>query len=208
MVIYLVLVKIVDHRSTTMNILHLDSSITGENSASRVISAAVVRSLSGADPAARVSYRDLVADPLGHLTLAELGSPAARAELDAFQQADLIVIGAGMYNLSLPTQLKAWIDRIMVAGETFRYTETGPVGLAGGKRVIVALARGGIYSEGSPARAVEHAERYLRDVLAFIGIADPEFIIAEGIAMGEEARNAALGSAVDQARGLNSLVAA
>jgi len=118
------------------------------------------------------------------------------------------VIGAGMYNLSLPTQLKAWIDRIMVAGETFRYTETGPVGLAGGKWVIVALARGGIYSEGSPARAVEHAERYLRDVLAFIGIADPEFIIAEGIAMGEETRNAALGSAVDQARALNSLVAA
>lgn len=208
MVIYLVLVKIVDHRSTTMNILHLDSSITGDQSASRAISAAVVQTLAATDPAARVSYRDLVAEPLGHLTLAELASPEARAELDAFHAADVIVIGAGMYNLSLPSQLKAWIDRIMVAGETFRYTETGPVGLAGGKRVIVALARGGIYSEGSPASAVEHAERYLRDVLAFIGIADPEFIVAEGVAMGEEARAAAVGGALRQVEALSGPVAA
>ena len=182
-----------------MNILHLDSSITGEHSASRTISAAIVRSLTEADPAARVIYRDLAAAPLDHLTLAHLGAPEARAELDAFHAADVIVIGAGMYNLSLPSQLKAWIDRIMVAGETFRYTATGPEGLAGGKRVIVALARGGLYGEGSSARAVEHAERYLRDVLAFIGITDAEFVIAEGIALGHEARAAAVAAALEQA---------
>ncbi len=182
-----------------MNILHLDSSITGEHSASRAISAAAVRALTNADPAPRVTYRDLVAEPLGHLTLADLGAAEARAELDAFHAADVVVIGAGMYNLSLPSQLKAWIDRIMVAGETFRYTETGPVGLAGGKRVIVALARGGLYS---PARAVEHAERYLRDVLAFIGITDPEFVIAEGIALGDEARAAALAGALAEVAAL------
>jgi len=179
-----------------MNILHLDSSITGEQSASRTISAAVVRALTAAEPSAQVTYRDLVAEPLPHLTLPEFGSASARAELDAFHAADVIVIGAGMYNLSLPSQLKAWIDRIMVAGETFRYTETGPQGLAGGKRAIVALARGGLYGEDSPARAVEHAERYLRDVLAFIGITDPEFIVAEGIALGEQARADALAAAL------------
>ncbi|MDE2413032.1 MAG: NAD(P)H-dependent oxidoreductase [Sphingomonadales bacterium] len=191
-----------------MNILHLDSSITGDHSASRAISAAIVRSLTEASPAARVTYRDLVAEPLGHLTLPDLGSPEARAELDAFHAADVVVIGAAMYNLSLPSQLKAWIDRIMVAGETFRYTETGPVGLAGGKRAIVALARGGLYGESSPARAVEHAERYLRDVLAFIGIAEPEFVIAEGIALGDDARAAALAAAREQAAGLAALAAA
>jgi len=191
-----------------MNILHLDSAITGENSASRAISAAVVRGLTAADPLAQVTYRDLVAEPLAHLTLPEIGSAGARAELDAFHAADVVVIGAGMYNLSLPTQLKAWIDRIMVAGETFRYTENGPVGLAGGKRVIVGLARGGIYSEGAPARAVEHAERYLRDVLAFIGIADPEFIVAEGIAMGSDARENALSAAILAAEALPQPVAA
>ena len=95
--------------------------------------------------------------------------------LDEFLAADTIVIGAPMYNFTLPSQLKAWIDRIVIAGKTFRYTENGPEGLAGGKRVIIALARGGFYSDGSPAAALEHLETYLRGVFNFIGI-EPEFV--------------------------------
>ena len=100
-----------------------------------------------------------------------------------------------MYNFSLPTQLKAWIDRIMVAGRTFRYTEQGPEGLAGGKRVIVALARGGIYDAGSPAAALEHLESYLRGLFNFIGI-EPEFVAADGLAISPEVRETAIAQAL------------
>jgi FMN-dependent NADH-azoreductase len=110
------------------------------------------------------------------------------------------VIGAPMYNFTLPTQLKAWLDRVLIAGETFRYTAEGPEGLAGGKRVIVALARGGYYGADAPARALEHLETYLRGAFGFIGI-EPEFVIAEGIAVGPEAREAALAQALAQADG-------
>jgi FMN-dependent NADH-azoreductase len=181
--------------SKPMNILHIDSSITGDNSASRALSAAIVAELVAADPAAAVTYRDLVADPLDHLTLPGFASEQSQAAMAAFQAADVIVIGAGMYNLSIPSQLKAWFDRIMIAGQTFRYTESGPVGLAGAKRAIVALARGGMYGEDSPARSVEHAERYIADVLAFMGITAPHFVIVEGLAISPEARAAALAAA-------------
>ena len=127
-----------------MNILHLDSSITGENSASRALSAAIVRELTDADPAAQVVYRDLVGEPLDHLTLPGFGTEASQQALAEFQAADLVVIGAPMYNFTVPTQLKAWLDRVLIAGQTFRYTETGAEGLAGDKQVIVALARGGL----------------------------------------------------------------
>lgn len=183
-----------------MNILHLDSSITGENSASRALTAAVVRELTDADPAARVTYRDLVADPLDHLTLPGFGTAASQAALAEFQAADVIVIGAAMYNFTVPTQLKAWFDRVLIAGQTFRYTENGPVGLAGDKQVIVVLARGGLYGEGAPQRAIEHAERYIADVLAFIGITEPRFVIAEGLALGDDARAAALEAALGTVR--------
>ena len=178
-----------------MNILHLDSSITGENSASRALSAAVVRELTDADPAARVTYRDLVAAPLDHLTLPGFGAEVSGQVLAEFKAADIVVIGAPMYNFTIPSQLKAWVDRVLIAGETFRYTANGAEGLAGDKKVIVALARGGLYGEGSAQRAIEHAERYLTDALAFIGIADPQFVIAEGLALGDEARAAALEAA-------------
>jgi FMN-dependent NADH-azoreductase len=178
--------------ASTVNILHLDSSITGDNSASRALSAAIVRELTGADPAATVTYRDLVADPLDHLTLPGFGTPESAEVLAEFKAADVVVIGAPMYNFTISTQLKAWIDRVLIAGETFRYTETGPVGLAGDKTVIVALARGGLYGEGTAQRSLEHAERYLTDALAFIGIESPRFVIAEGLALGDEARAAAL----------------
>ena len=108
--------------------------------------------------------------------------------LDEFLAADTIVIGAPLYNFTVSSQLKAWIDRILIRGRTFRYGDNGPEGLAGGKRVIVGLARGGLYGEGSPFADYEHAETLLRGVFTFIGIPNAEFIIAEGLATGEEAR--------------------
>lgn len=171
-----------------MTILHIDSSITGDNSASRAISGSIVERLRAADPGARVIYRDLVANPIPHLTLDAF---AANLDVDEFLTADTLVIGAPMYNFTLPTQLKAWIDRIAIAGKTFRYTESGPEGLAGGKRVIIALARGGLYSEGSPAAAFEHLETYLRSIFNFVGI-DPEFVVAEGLNLSPEHRETAI----------------
>jgi FMN-dependent NADH-azoreductase len=163
-----------------VTILHIDSSINGENSASRAISRSIVESL-GSD---EILYRDLAAEPIAHLTLDAFADTRV---LDEFLAADTVVIGAPMYNFTLPTQLKAWVDRILVAGKTFRYTQQGPEGLAGPKRVIVALARGGIYDAGSPASALEHLETYLRGVFNFIGI-DPEFVAADGLAIGPEQR--------------------
>ena len=140
-----------------MTILHIDSSINGENSASRAISARILDQLAAANPGAKVIRRDLVSEPLPHLTLDAFADTSV---LDEFLAADTVVIGAPMYNFTLPTQLKAWLDRILVAGKTFRYTENGPEGLAGGKRVVIALARGGFYDAGSPASALEHLESY------------------------------------------------
>ena len=96
-----------------------------------------------------------------------------------------------MYNFTVPSQLKAWIDRIVIAGRTFRYTEAGPLGLAGGKRVIIASSRGGLYASGMPFEAYDFQEKYLRAVLAFIGIEDVEFMRAECLAFGPEQREAA-----------------
>ena len=178
-----------------MSILHIDSSIQGDASASRALSATVAARLA-AQTGAAVTYRDLAANPLPHLTLDALADPAGNPVLDEFLAADTIVIGAAFYNFSIASQLKAWFDRILIAGKTFRYTEAGPEGLAGGKRVIVTLARGGVYSNGAPAAPLEHGETLLRGLLGFIGITDPEFIIAEGLALGEERRRAALADAL------------
>jgi FMN-dependent NADH-azoreductase len=188
-----------------MKLLHLDSSILGENSVSRSVSAAVAAQLKRTHPDLQETYRDLVAQPLPHLTLEALADPTY---VDEFLAADVVVIGAGMYNFGLPTQLKAWIDRVAIAGKTFRYTAEGPQGLAGGKRVIVALARGGYYGSGSPAEAMEHAETYLRGVFGFMGVTDVEFIIAEGIAIGPEQRQTALAGALAAASSLTPLRAA
>jgi FMN-dependent NADH-azoreductase len=174
-----------------VTILHIDSSINGENSASRAISRSIVEQLRRTDPDVETVTRDLVSQPLPHLT-ARGQDPEV---LDEFLAADTVVIGAPMYNFTLPTQLKAWLDRILVAGATFRYTESGPEGLAGGKRVIVALARGGIYDRGSPAAALEHLETYLAGVFNFIGI-EPEFVAADGLNMGPEQREASIGQAL------------
>jgi FMN-dependent NADH-azoreductase len=175
-----------------VTILHLDASINGENSASRAISANIVDQLasSGDD----IVYRDLAGDPLPHLTLDAFADTTV---LDQFMAADAVVIGAPMYNFTLPTQLKAWIDRILVAGTTFRYTADGPEGLAGGKRVIIAHARGGFYDSNSPAAALEHLESYLRGVFNFIGI-EPEFVAADGLAIGPEQREGSIRQALGQ----------
>jgi FMN-dependent NADH-azoreductase len=174
--------------------LHLDSSINGAASASRAISARIVDQLRTLDPRATVVTRDLVAEPLPHLTLASFNDQDV---LDEFLAADTVVIGAPMYNFTLPTQLKAWLDRILIAGKTFRYTADGPEGLATGKRVIVALARGGIYDAGSPAAALEHLETYLRGVFNFIGI-DPEFVAADGLNISPEQRDRSIKQALGQ----------
>lgn len=182
-----------------MKLLHLDSSIQGDASVTRAVSAAVVKRLRTDNPDLNVSYRDLASNPVDHLTFAAFGGTEATALLEEFLAADIVVIGAPLYNFTISSQLKAWIDRIVSKGKTFRYGEHGAEGLASGKRVIVALSRGGAYSKGSPIAADEHAETLLRTVLGFIGIDDPQFIIAEGVDLGADERRVALDAAVTQA---------
>ena len=167
-----------------MKILHIDSSITGENSVSRVLTGRIVEQLA-ANGKAEVITRDLVAEPLDHLTL---GAFADTGVLDEFLGADTVVIGAPMYNFTLPSQLKAWIDRLAVNGRTFRYTAEGvPEGLAGPKRVIIALSRGGYYGTEQGNADFEHLESYLKVIFGFIGIV-PEFVRADGINLGPEVK--------------------
>jgi FMN-dependent NADH-azoreductase len=181
-----------------MNLLHLDSSALGAQSASRELTAAIVASRQAGRPDVKVTYRDLVAAPLPHLDGAALAKadPAAAAEaeqvLQEFLAADVIVVGAPMYNFSIPSQLKAWIDRIAVAGRTFKYTAAGPEGLAGGKTVVVASTRGGIHS-GAPS---DFVEPYLRHLFGFLGIVDVQFVTAEGLAYSPEHRQQAMASAL------------
>ena len=177
-----------------MTILHIDASINGDSSASRKISRSIVDQLTVERGGADLVYRDLAAEPLPHLTLEAFADSSV---LDEFLAADMVVIGAPMYNFTLPTQLKAWIDRIMIAGKTFRYTETGPEGLAGGKRVVIALARGGFYEQGSPASALEHLESYLRGIFNFIGI-EPEFVAADGLNISPEQRSESIKAALGE----------
>ena len=177
-----------------MTILHIDSSINGDNSASRAITKAIVERLKASNWGEPVIYRDLAANPIPHLTLDAF---ANNLDVEEFLGADVVVIGAPMYNFTLPSQLKAWIDRIAIAGKTFQYTAEGPEGLVKGKRVIIALARGGFYHEGAPAAAFEHLESYLRGVLNFIGV-EPEFVAADGLGIGPEQREASIGAAMDE----------
>ena len=181
-----------------MKVLHIDSSIQGSTSATRQQTAEIVARLKAARPDAQVSYRDLAAQELPHFSPGaltrsdELEAARNTAVLEEFLGADVLVIGAPLYNFSLPSQLKAWIDRIVIAGRTFRYTERGPEGLAGGKQVIVAVARGGVYEAGSPA---EFGESYLKFVLGFVGIRDVTFVRAEGLAFSPQHRESALSAA-------------
>lgn len=178
-----------------MNLLHLDSSALGGASASRELTAAIVQRLVAENPGASVVYRDLDAQPIPHLTGASLAksdpAEAALAEtlLAEFLAADTLVVGAPMYNFSIPSTLKAWVDRVAVAGKTFRFTASGPEGLAGGKRVIVASTRGGVYGDASPA---DFQEGLLRQVFGLLGIPAVEVVRAEGLNLSPEQRKATL----------------
>ncbi|OYU87702.1 MAG: FMN-dependent NADH-azoreductase [Bradyrhizobiaceae bacterium PARB1] len=201
-----------------MNLLHIDSSVLGPYSVSRQVSAAITDRLAKAQPGLAVTYRDLSAAPLSHLSGLHLAAAqgggadaglqadlaAGQAALDEFLAADIVVIGAPMYNFTIPTQLKAWIDRILVAGKTFKYGANGAEGLAGGKRVIIALSRGGFYGADTPAAAGEHLETYLRWVFGFIGVTNVEFIAADGIAVGPEMREKAVNGALQAATDLRA----
>jgi FMN-dependent NADH-azoreductase len=193
-------------------ILVIDSAVSGEASVSKQLVREAVAALT-ADGAARIIYRDLGSDPIPHLTEATLagvrGVPTSEAERDTralsdeliaeLRTADTIVIGAPMYNFSVPTGLRAWFDHVMRAGETFRYSEAGPEGLLAGKRVIVIESRGGLYSEG-PAQAVDFQEPYLRHLLGFVGLTDVTFVHAEKIGYGPDARDEAIAKATAQLR--------
>lgn len=191
-----------------MKLLHIDSSILGDNSASRQLSRELVQAWKAAEPAINVTYRDLAADAISHFsaqtlvaagTSAELRDAAQRHEADLsastlaeFLAADAVVIAAPMYNFSIPTQLKAWIDRIAVAGQTFRYTEAGPEGLCGDKKLVIVSTSGGLHA-GQPS-SVGH-EQYLRLMFGFLGITDIEFVRAEGLAYGDDMRTKAISEA-------------
>jgi FMN-dependent NADH-azoreductase len=199
----------------TNTLLHIDSSALGDLSTSRKLTASIVAAWQQDNPDVRVTYRDLAAAPPPHLTgrvamamrsrnLAGLSADertqvALSDELvEEFLDADAVVLGAPMYNFSLPTPLKAWIDRIAQAGRTFKYTESGAVRLAGGKRVVIASSRGGKYA-GTPLEpALDHQEAYLRGVFGFVGITDLTVVRAEGTNMGPDAVKQALIAAEKQ----------
>ncbi|MBX8496471.1 FMN-dependent NADH-azoreductase [Pseudomonas cichorii] len=191
-----------------MTVLHIDSSILGDHSASRQLSRSVVQAYQAINADSQVIYRDLASDALSHFsagTLAAAGTPAEsrdaaqQQEVDAneailqeFLAADVLILGAPMYNFTIPSQLKAWIDRITVAGRTFRYSEAGPEGLCAGKKIIVVSTSGGLHV-GQPT-GVGH-EELLKALFAFIGVTDLQFVRAHGLAYGEEPRANALSAA-------------
>ena len=196
-----------------MQLLHIDSAITGEQSVSRQLTARTVAAWQASHPGTAVQYLDLAAAAPAHLSAQALGfrtgqtasTDAERQEnalsealVSQFLAADVIVVGAPMYNFTVPSQLKAWIDRIAQSGRTFKYTDKGAVGLATGKTVIVASSRGGVYSASEGGRAMEHQESYLKVVFGFFGITDVRFVRAEGVGLGDAAKTQALADA-DQA---------
>jgi FMN-dependent NADH-azoreductase len=201
-----------------MKLLHIDSSVLGPHSVSRQVSAAIVDRLRQGTPSLEIVYRDLTSTPLAHLSGPHLAATqgaepepallldlaAGQTVLDEFLAADIVVLGAPMYNFTIPSQLKAWIDRILVAGKTFKYDAQGVHGLSGNKRVIVAISRGGFYGAGTPAAVGEHLETYLRWVFGFIGVNNPEFISADGIQVGPEHREKALAGALQAATNLRA----
>ena len=196
-----------------MKLLHIDSSILSANSVSRQLTKDTVAQWVSNHPDTTVDYLDLAVDTPSHLSADSLGfrAPAGADQTDVqkrenaisealvtqFLAADVIVVGAPLYNFSIPSQLKSWIDRIAQVGRTFTYTETGPKGLAGGKTVIVASTRGGVYSTNDWGRAAEHQESYLQTVFGFLGITDVRFVRAEGVAMGDAKKAEALQEAAN-----------
>ena len=203
-----------------MKLLHIDSSILGDASASRQLTREVVATLQAADSDLELTYRDLSKDVTAHLsgvTFADKGTHAEKrnlsqklevelseAILNEFMAADVIVLGAPMYNFSVPTQLKAWIDQISIAGVTFRYSEKGPEGLATGKRVVIVSTAGGKHAGGPTGIAHED---YLKLVFGFLGITDIEVVRADGLAYSPEVKEASFAAARARISDLTSAVA-
>jgi FMN-dependent NADH-azoreductase len=199
-----------------MKLLHIDSSILSDNSVSRQLTRDIVNQWTASHPGTVVDYLDLALNSPSHFSAESLGfrmpagsvfsetqrreNAVTEALVSQFLAADVIVVGTPMYNFSIPSQLKAWIDRVAQAGRTFTYTDKGPQGLAGGKTVIVASSRGGVYSTSEGGRAMEHQESYLQTVFGFFGITDVRFVRAEGIAMGDAKKAEALASAALEVR--------
>ena len=196
------------------NILIVDSAATGDASVSRRLTAEVERAVAGRP--ARIVRRDVGAAPVPHLVAettpairgAEPETGAARAALELsdalvaeLRAADLVVIGAPMYNFGMASTLKAWFDHVLRARVTFRYGEAGPEGLLKGKRAIVVETRAGFYSEG-PAAAMDSQEPHIRTLLGFMGIDDVAFVRAEKLAFGPEAAEAAIAEAIGRIRTL------
>jgi len=193
-----------------MKLLHLDSSILGQNSVSRQLTAAVVETVRAKHADVQTSYHDLAAQPIAHLSGEIIGanftaeadwtetqrseSVLSNALIEEFLATDVLVIGAPMYNFSIPSQLKSWIDRVAAAGRTFKYGANGPEGLAGGKKVVIVSSRGGVYST-EQGQLMDFQEDYLRTVLGFLGITDIAFIRAEAVNMGEDKRATAIHAA-------------
>ncbi len=193
-----------------MKILHLDSSVTGPNSVSRPLTQEAAAKLKADHPGADYVYRDLVKDSLRHYTAvlrnhgadAQEYTPEQKQELEVgkeileeFVSADVVLIGAPMYNFCVPSQLKAWIDLVCVAGTTFKYGANGPEGLCGGKKVVIISTRGALYGPGSPFEPFDHQEKYLKNLFTFLGITDITIITAEGVAYGPEKAAAAVADA-------------
>jgi FMN-dependent NADH-azoreductase len=192
-----------------MKLLHLDSSILGIRSVSRALSAQIVEREKTIHPDLTVVYRDLASDAALHLSAAHIAAWSGKAlegaalccdlalgeeYLTELFEADIVVIGAPMYNFTIPSQLKAWIDRVVVAVETFKYSERGESQtlLPTGKKVIIASTRGNVYQTDTPIAALEHHESYLRSVFSFLGLHDVTVIRAEGLAFGTDVKNAAI----------------
>jgi FMN-dependent NADH-azoreductase len=194
-----------------MKLLQVDSSILGTHSVSRQLTTEITAAWVASHSGTTVEHLDLALNTPTHFSADSIGiktglqaepTDAQRREnavseqlVSQFLAADVIVLGAPLYNFTVPTQLKAWIDRLAQIGRTFKYTDKGPVGLAGGKTVIVASTRGGMYSTSEGGEAMEHQESYLKVIFGFFGITDVRIVRAEGLAMGEGAKAAALTTA-------------
>ena len=197
-----------------MQLLHIDSSITGDASVSRQLTAQVVEAWKASHPGTQVTYLDLAVNAPNHFTMDAMAPRTGQTDgltevqkrenavseqlVSQFLAADVVVIGAPFYNFGIPTQLKAWINRIAQPGRTFKYGANGPEGLAKGKIVIIASARGGVYSTSEGGRAMEHQESYLQTVMGFFGVTDVRFVRAEGVSMGPDAKAQALAAAAQQ----------
>ncbi|WP_137939878.1 NAD(P)H-dependent oxidoreductase [Chitinivorax sp. B] len=203
-----------------MKLLHIDSSILGQYSASRELTAAAVAAFRKTEPNLEVIYHDLGSEPLPHLSpelMAPRGTPVELMTeiqrrdnaisdqlIDELKQADVVVIGAPLYNFTVPSALKSWIDRVTVAGKTFSYSTDGPVGLVPNKKAIIIATSGG--QHGHTPVAHMHGG-YVQTVLNFIGVQDTEVVLAEGLAMGPELKDAAMKTAREQLATLADIAA-